>query len=414
MFPVIDLGPLAIQAAGLILILSLWIGIWFATRLAMSIGTNGDVIENGFLAGLLLGILGARIGFLLQNPSIFLDNPLSLVSLSPSMLNPTFGILVAVLVILIAFQRKHLPLWPTMDTISPILILLFAGIHLANYADGNAYGLPTDLPWGIFLWNAYRHPVQLYAFILGLTVLIWWLIQSKWMKITGFIHSGVNFAITLSSLSAITAFTQAFVAEKSEFLNLDLIQLLAVMILAGGLVTIYFLQYHSRRQIPVYLSLGSNLNPEEELFQGSQDIAQHCKVLRCSGLYQTMDVREGHQNDVYLNRILLVETNLPFPELQNRLKSIERDHGRELGNKENIPLDIDIITYGSDVFRYEYKIIPDPNLIKFRYIALPLEEVSPGFRHPGTGESIQAILNKLNEQEQLVQKISEVEYGTKG
>ncbi len=93
MFPVINLGPLAIQSAGMILILSLWIGIWLSSRLARNIGTNGDVIENGILAALLLGIFGARVGFLLQNFSIFLDNPLSLVSLTPSMLDPAFGFL---------------------------------------------------------------------------------------------------------------------------------------------------------------------------------------------------------------------------------------------------------------------------------------------------------------------------------
>lgn len=414
MFPVIDLGPLAIQASGLILILSLWIGIWLSSKFARNINTNGEAIENGILAGLLLGILGARIGFLLQNPSIFLDNPLSLVSLTPSMLNPAFGLLVAGLVILIAFQRKHLSLWPTLDTLSPILILLFAGINLANYADGNAYGLPGDLPWSIFLWNAYRHPVQLYALIMSAGVLVWWVIQTKLLKVTGFLHSGVIFSITLSSLAAITVFTQAFVAEKIEFLNFDLVQMLAVVLLVGGLFLIYFLHYRSRKQVPAYLSLGSNRDFEDQLYLGSQDIAKTIKVLRRSSLYKTQDVREGQQGNEYFNRVLLVETDLSFPDLQERLKSIERDHGREPNNKEDVPLDIDVITFGGEVFRTEQKIIPDPNLLKYRYIALPLEEISPDFRHQGTGESIQNILKKMNEEDQPVQKISEVEDGTQG
>ncbi len=414
MFPVIDLGPLSIQASGLILILSLWVGIWISGRLARNIGTNGDAIENGILAGLLLGILGARIGFLFQNPSIFLDNPLSLVSLTPSMLDPGFGLLVAGLVILIAFQRKHLPLWPTLDTLSPILILLFAGINLANYADGNAYGLPANLPWSIFLWNAYRHPVQLYSFILGLLVLVWWLLQTKFVKTTGFQHSGLNFSITLSSLSAITVFTQAFVAEKVQFLNLDLIQFLAVTFLMGGLFTIYFLQYRPRKQVQVYLSLGSNRALEDQLYQGSQDIAKFFKVRRRSSLYKTKDIRKDHQDEEYFNRVLLVETVLSYPELRENLKSIELNHGRDSENKDDIPLDIDIIIFDGDVFKYEHKIIPDPNLLKYRYIALPIQEISPDFRHPGTGESIQNILKRMDEEEQPVQKVSEVENGTEG
>jgi phosphatidylglycerol:prolipoprotein diacylglycerol transferase len=414
MFPVIDLGPLAIQAAGLILILSLWIGIWLSGRLAGNIGTNGDVIENGILAALLLGILGARVGFLLQNPAIFLDNPLSLVSLTPSMLEPAFGLLVAGITLLITFQRNHLPLWPTLDTLSPILILLFVGIHLANFANGNAYGLPTDLPWAVYLWNAYRHPVQLYALILSLAVLVWWLLQTKGLKTTGVMHSGVNFSITVTGLAAMTVFTRAFFADKVTFFNLDLIQFIAVVLLIVGLGIIYFRQFPSGKTSQVYLSLGSNRNAEEALFLGSQDIARDFKVLKRSNLYETKDVLEGHQNETYLNRMLLVEIDQPFPKFREGMKAIEHAHGRDPNNVEDIPLDIDIMTYGNDVFKYEGKVIPDPDLLNYRYIALPLAEISPDFRHPGTGESIQDILNKLEPEEQPVHKISEVENGTEG
>ena len=115
MFPVIDIGPVAVQAAGLILLLSLWIGIWLSGNLAKSLGTNGDVIENGILYGLLAGILGARIGFLIQNPAIFVDNPLSLLSLTPSMLDSSFGVLTAALTLIIDLSKRSTfpcgPLW---------------------------------------------------------------------------------------------------------------------------------------------------------------------------------------------------------------------------------------------------------------------------------------------------------------
>ncbi len=295
-----------------------------------------------------------------------------------------------------------------------MLILLFAGIHLANYADGNAYGLPTNLPWAVYLWNAYRHPVQLFAFILGLVVLIWWLLQTKGLKTTGFMHSGVNFSITIAALAFITVFTRAFVADKVTFLTLDLIQLLAVVLLISGLGAVYVLKYQQRKGLQVILSLGSNYKPIETIFEASQEIAADFKVLQRSSLYETNDVREGYQDEVYVNRILFVESNLPYSQFRDQMKAIERALGREPGNQDIVPLDIDIISYGSDVFKYKDKAIPDPNLLKFRYIALPLAEVSPDFRHPGTGESIQDILKKMDPEKQPVQKISEVENGTEG
>ena len=85
MFPVIDLGPFAIQAPGLILILAFLLGTWLISRLSQALGTNGDAIENSLLIGLVLGIFSARIGFFLQNPTLLTDNPLSLLSLTPTM-----------------------------------------------------------------------------------------------------------------------------------------------------------------------------------------------------------------------------------------------------------------------------------------------------------------------------------------
>ncbi len=46
MFPVINLGPVALQASGLLIILSVWLGLWLSGKFAARLGTNGDVIET--------------------------------------------------------------------------------------------------------------------------------------------------------------------------------------------------------------------------------------------------------------------------------------------------------------------------------------------------------------------------------
>jgi phosphatidylglycerol---prolipoprotein diacylglyceryl transferase len=148
MFPIVNVGPLAIQAAGFFLVLSVFIGTWLTAKFANGLGTNTDAIENSILIAILVGILGARLGFMLQNPSVLQSNPLNLISLTPSMLDASFGVLVGVLTGFILAQKKNLPLWPTLDTLTPLILLVFVGIHLANYANGNAYGIPTELALG--------------------------------------------------------------------------------------------------------------------------------------------------------------------------------------------------------------------------------------------------------------------------
>ena len=46
---------------------------------------------------------------------------------------------------------------------------------LSHLAAGTAFGSPTILPWGIDLWNATRHPTQIYELLASLLTfsLLW-------------------------------------------------------------------------------------------------------------------------------------------------------------------------------------------------------------------------------------------------
>lgn len=414
MFPIINIGPLAIQASGFILLLSVFIGFWLSGKYAKNLGTNGDAIENGLLIGLLSGILSARIGFFLQNPSIFMENPLSLVSLTPTMLNKNFGLLIGLLAIFIYAQKQHLPLWPTLDTLTPLIILIFGGMHLASYANGDMYGLPTDLPWGIQLWNAIRHPVQLYAIILAIGLLVWLLLKTQWLKHNPYPRSGTLFLFILIGLAVTTIFTRSFVAQKSQMLGFDSLQLLAFLLLLLSLYLIYQLSIKPQKHIQVFISLGSNTNPEENLAAVQQRIKDIYKFRRGSSIYRTQDVKSPPANGSYfLNQVMEIETNLSVQALLKNFKSLERDFGRIPGDKKIVPLDIDLLTYNNDVFTYQNKKIPNPDLTQYKYIAVPLAEIASDFRHPATGKAIADILDDLQDKTTVI-KIEEVENGTTG
>ena len=412
MFPIINIGPAAIQASGFILLLSLFLGTWLTGKLSAELGTNADAIENSILIGLIAGILGARIGFMLKNTTVFITNPASLFSLTPSMLDTSFGVLVGVLTAFILAQKKNLPLWPTLDSLTPLLMLLFTGIHLSNFANGNAYGLPTNLPWGVQLWNAARHPVQVYAILLVAVLFGWTLIHTRLLKSTGFMRSGILFSITLSGFAVITLFTRAFVAEKLLFGNLDLIQFLAMLILIGSLGLIFARAFPSRLKQSVLISMGSNQNPHQQLSVAQEKIASEFRIRRKSSRYLTKDVTGDPQTVDFLNQVTEIETDLPFYDLVARFKAIEQDLGREPGNKKQVALDLDILTYGGEVFKAGDRCIPALDLLKYRYIAFPLAEMSPDFRHPANGMSIQDILDKITDDSSIITS-NEVEHGTK-
>ncbi len=176
MLPILQIGPLAIQTPGLILLLGLWFGLTLAEKLAqIDRIIDPNAIYNLALTALLAGILGARLFYVARYPDIFFNDPLSLISPNTAMLDAFGGWVTGGLAMLIYGQRRKLPLWPVLDALTPALSVLLIATGLAHFASGDAFGIPARLPWSIRLWGEYRHPTQLYETLLaaGIAVLVW-------------------------------------------------------------------------------------------------------------------------------------------------------------------------------------------------------------------------------------------------
>ena len=164
MLPVLHLGPLAIQLPGLILLAGIWFALVLAEKQArINRMEKPDLLSTLFIITILAGIVGARAGFILRYPAAFADNPLSMLSLSFTMLDIPTGLLFGGLAALIFQQRKHLKLLELLDILTPGLAILAIAFSLADLSSGQRFGYPADLPWSIYLWNSWRHPTQLYT-----------------------------------------------------------------------------------------------------------------------------------------------------------------------------------------------------------------------------------------------------------
>lgn len=72
---------------------------------------------------------------------------------------------------IVYLQRKEMPFRSLLDAIAPGLAVFAAALALAHLAQGTAFGVETDMPWAIEMWDARRHPTQLYELADGLILL---------------------------------------------------------------------------------------------------------------------------------------------------------------------------------------------------------------------------------------------------
>ena len=172
-FPQIDpvalqLGPLAIRWYALAYIAGLVLGWLYVRRVVRRPGwqMTPEIVDD-FLFNATLGvIIGGRLGFVLfYNPGYYLQNPLEILMLWEGGM-AFHGGLLGVAVACFVTARQHglsaLEVGDAAAVAAPIG--LFFG-RIANFINGELWGRPTDLPWGMVFPGAGplpRHPSQLY------------------------------------------------------------------------------------------------------------------------------------------------------------------------------------------------------------------------------------------------------------
>jgi phosphatidylglycerol---prolipoprotein diacylglyceryl transferase len=214
----------------ILLLAALWFGLSLAERRVERHGISKDALNNIVYYGVLGYVIGGRLLFVLANISAFIESPLSIVSVNPDLFDAVGALSTALLVGFVFGRRQNLPLWSTLDALTPLVATLAIGLSLSHLAAGTAFGSPTDLPWGMELWNATRHPSQIYELIASL--LIFGLI---WFRKTNSIP-GSEFLLFTATTAVSHLFLEAFRGDSTLiFGGVRLAQLVAWLILALAL-----------------------------------------------------------------------------------------------------------------------------------------------------------------------------------
>ena len=118
------------------------------------------------------GIIGARLGFVLTQLSYYLDNPVDIFILSQGGLSIHGALAGGALTLWLFVQGTKGSFWRLADRIAPLVALAQAVGRFGNFANQEAIGGPTSLPWKLsvaplsrplgFEHQAFFHPLFLY------------------------------------------------------------------------------------------------------------------------------------------------------------------------------------------------------------------------------------------------------------
>ena len=145
----------------------------------------------------------------------------------------------------------------------------------------------------------------------------------------------------------------------------------------------------------VYLSIGSNIEPEAHFPKAIQMLKDYGRVQTVSNVWESHAV--GTDGPDFLNACVLFLSNLqPYDLKEQIVRPIEASLGRVRYADKNAPrtIDLDIVLFDETPINVEFW--------AYAFVIVPLAELIPDFAHPVSGEKLSRVAGQLRGQTWIV------------
>ncbi len=149
----------------------------------------------------------------------------------------------------------------------------------------------------------------------------------------------------------------------------------------------------------VFLSLGSNIQPEQNISEAIRKLSKHVKVLGSSTVYLTEPLLGRLQPDYY-NCVVKIETDLEVTNLKSMLRMIEDELGRKRTEDRyaSRTVDLDILLYGNLVLKTDGLVVPSPEIEERGFLARALFDIEPELILPPINKPIGEVAEKFKDE----------------
>ena len=249
----VTIGGLKIHWYGIMIALGLYAGIQVALRDAPRRGINKDQLMNVALLAAVLGILGGRLYYVVQNnPSFYLHHPAQILAVWQGGMAFFGAIFGGGLALVISAWRWRMPLWSLLDIGALGLTIGQAIGRVGNIINGDIVGYRTN-GWGFEYTNPNTfgplntpvQPASLYELLISLALfLVLWNLRTR-------IHPEGMLAMIYLVLYSISQFFIFFVRDNVVILGgLKQAQVTSLVVIALMLPVIAYLLRKERLNPP--------------------------------------------------------------------------------------------------------------------------------------------------------------------
>jgi 2-amino-4-hydroxy-6-hydroxymethyldihydropteridine diphosphokinase len=137
----------------------------------------------------------------------------------------------------------------------------------------------------------------------------------------------------------------------------------------------------------IFLSLGSNIDPEIHIPAAIMELKNMFGSLLVSSTYETASV--GFEGPAFHNLVIAFQSDQDPRDIARQLRELEERHGRTRNSQKfsSRALDVDLILYGSQIFADHDLRLPRDEITRYAFVLEPLAEIAAERLHPVSGQS---------------------------
>lgn len=216
----ISLGPVTLRLYGIILAIAVLSAFIMARLRAEAFGVSASDVENIALGLVVGGFLGARVYHVISDFELYRNNLLGVFAIwngGLSIFGTIAGGFIGIMVVRY-FANIRQPILRLLDWLVPSIALGQAIGRFGNLVNYEAYGIPTNLPWKMFVPPQFRipplelsqffHPLFLYESIGSLLLMAVLLYLTNALKVRKILGIGFIFGLWLAVYGALRFVTE--------------------------------------------------------------------------------------------------------------------------------------------------------------------------------------------------------------
>jgi 2-amino-4-hydroxy-6-hydroxymethyldihydropteridine diphosphokinase len=155
----------------------------------------------------------------------------------------------------------------------------------------------------------------------------------------------------------------------------------------------------------IYISLGSNINREENTRAGVQALKQAFGKLTLSAVYESEAV--GFDGDAFYNMVIACDVHTSVHQTNQILRDIEDANGRDRSGPKfsSRTLDLDLLLYDDLVLDENGLKLPRAEILKNAFVLWPLAEIAPELKHPETRVSYAQLWSDFDKDKECLKPV---------